>query len=173
MQIANFVAATLGCRFLFFCMKKYRFVLPALTLLFLCSHCSKPLAPTYLGYENFRVEKVGLQKNVLATDIKLYNPNRFPLQLKSASLDVYMNNDYLGHTALETLITLPAKDTSYIPLTLQANTKDVLSNAWKVFLNPEVKIKITGSAKAGRSGIFVNLPVDYEGTQRIELANLR
>jgi hypothetical protein len=49
----------------------------------------------------------------------------------------------------------------------------VLSNALKVFLNPDVRIKITGSAKAGRGGIFLNVPIDYEGTQRIELANIR
>jgi LEA14-like dessication related protein len=140
---------------------------------FVCSNCGKPLAPKYLGYDNFRVQKVGLQNNLLATNIKLYNPNRYPLQLKSASIDVYFNNNFLGHSSLDTLIILPAKDTSYVPLTLQAKAKDVLSNALKVFFNPDVKVKITGSAKAGRSGFFVNVPIDYEGTQRIELSDFK
>jgi len=135
--------------------------------------CSKPKAPTYLGYENFRLKKAGLGNNVLATDVKLYNPNSYPLQLKSASLDVYFNNNYLGHSSLDSLIILPAKDTAYVPLQLQAKAKDVLSNALKVFLNPEVKVKITGSAKAGRSGIFLNIPIDYEGVQHINLSDFR
>ncbi|HET7897971.1 MAG TPA: LEA type 2 family protein, partial [Flavisolibacter sp.] len=116
---------------------------------------------------------VGLQNNLLATDIKLYNPNSYPLQLKSASMDVYFNDNFLGHSSLDTLINLPGKDTSYVPLTMQAKAKDVLSNAWKVFLNPDVKIRITGTAKAGRSGFFVNIPIDYEGVQRVELSGLR
>lgn len=152
---------------------KTKYSLLILAVAFLCSQCSKPLAPKYLGYQNFRMEKVGFKNNILATDVKLYNPNAYPLQLKSASMDVYFNNDYLGHSFLDTLITLPGKDTTYIPLQLQANTKDVLSNAWKVLLNPDVKIRITGSAKAGRSGFFVNVPINYEGVQRIDFSEIR
>lgn len=139
----------------------------------LCSSCGKPLAPEYLGYQNFRLAKAGLENNVLATDVKIYNPNRYALQVKSASVDVYLNDSYLGHSSLDTLIVLPAKDTAYVPLQLQAKAKDVLSNAAKILLNPNVKFKITGSVKAGRGGFFRNVPVDYEGTQRIDLNSFR
>lgn len=137
------------------------------------SSCSRPRAPQYLGYQNFRMVKAGLKNNVLATDIKLYNPNGYPLQLKSASLDVYFNNSFLGHSSLDTLLVLPARDTAYVPLQLQVNTKDILNQALKVYLNPDVQIKITGTAKAGRSGFFVNVPINYEGVQRINLAGFR
>ena len=164
----------MSCRF-FLCrqMRKMKlFAMVSITAALLAS-CSKPLAPRYLGYQNFRLAKASFGDNILATDVRLYNPNNYALQLKSASMDVYFNNSYLGHSALDTLITLPGKDTTLVPLQLQAKAKDVLSNALKVFLNPDVKIKITGSAKAGRGGIFLNVPIDYEGTQRIELADLR
>jgi hypothetical protein len=39
-------------------------------------------------------------------------------------------------------------------------------------INPNVKVKIAGSAKVGRSGFFITVPVNYEGNQRIELPNL-
>ena len=134
----------------------------------LLTSCKKPVTPTYHGYENFRVEKVGVKNTVLATNVKLYNPNGYALQLKSASIDVYLNNNYLGHSAIDSLITLPARDTSYIPLRLTASAGDLLSNSLKIMLNPDVKLRITGSARAGRSGLFVNVPINYEGTQRIE-----
>jgi hypothetical protein len=60
-----------------------------------------------------------------------------------------------------------------VPLQLQANAKDVLGNALRVFLNPDVKIRITGSVKAGRGGFFLNVPIDYEGVQRINLSDIR
>jgi len=135
--------------------------------------CSKPLAPKYVGYQNFHLKKASLNNSILSTEIKLYNPNGYPLKLKSASLDVYFNNSFLGHSALDTLIVLPAKDTAYVPLQMEAKAKDMLSNAVKVFLNPDVKIRITGSAKAGRGGFFINVPIDYEGVQRIDLADFR
>ena len=137
--------------------------------IFFLSACSKPLSPTYLGYDNFRVNQVGLNNTILSTRAKLFNPNKYPLQLKSASIDVYINDDYLGKSTLDSLIILPAQDTTYVPLRLTASAKDLLSNSFKILLNPEVKVKIKGSAKAGRSGLFINVPIDYEGRQRIEL----
>lgn len=144
-----------------------------MVMAFLLGSCAKPLAPKYLGYENFRLAKASFGTNILATNVKLYNPNRYPLQLKSASLDVYFNNNFLGHSSLDTLIILPAKDTTFIPLQMQAKAKDLLSTAFKLLLNPDVKVKITGSAKAGRSGFFINVPIDYEGMQRINLSDFR
>lgn len=138
-------------------------------VLFLLTACSKPVSPTYLGYDNFRVEQVGLNNNILSTRVKLYNPNAYPLQLKSASIDVYINNDFLGHSSIDSLIILPRKDTTYVPLRFTASAKDLLNSTMKVWLNPEVNVKIKGSAKAGRGGLFVNVPIDYEGKQRIAL----
>jgi hypothetical protein len=31
-------------------------------------------------------------------------------------------------------------------------------------------VKVQGNAKAGRGGIFVNIPINYQGTQRIQLS---
>ncbi len=154
-------------------MKHFKTVFLSSAILYLLSGCAKPLAPKYIGYEKFRFEKMGFRNNILAADIKLFNPNRYPLQLKSASVDVYMNNSFLGHSSLDSLIILPAKDTAYVPLRLEAAAKDILSNSVKLLLNPDVKIKLTGSAKAGRGGFFINIPIEYEGTQRIELTGIR
>lgn len=137
--------------------------------LFTLSSCSKPKGPSYLGYEDFRVEKVGVKNTVLSTRVKLYNPNGYALKLRSASIDVYLNDNYLGHSSIDSLITLPAKDTSFVPLQLTASAKDLLSNTVKIFLNPDVKVRITGAAKAGRGSLFINVPINYEGVQRIQL----
>jgi LEA14-like dessication related protein len=141
-------------------------------LVYAMSSCSKPQPPQYVGYENFRLEKASLSNSILATDVKLYNPNRYNLQLKSASMDVYFNDRFLGHSTLDSLIILPAKDTAKFPIRMQASAKDILSNSARLLLNPEVKIRISGNAKAGRGGIFINVPINYEGMQRIDLTEL-
>lgn len=144
----------------------------AILVVYALSSCGKPQPPQYVGYQNFRVEKASLSGSILATDIKLYNPNSYNLQLKSANLDVYFNDKYLGHSALDSLIVLPAKDTTTFPLRMQASAKDIVSNGAKLLLNPTVKIRIAGNAKAGRSGVFINVPINYEGVQRIDLTEL-
>jgi len=147
-------------------------LLAGLVLLYTLSSCSKPQPPQYAGFENFRIEKASISNSILATDVKLYNPNGYNLQLKSADLEVYMNDKYFGRSVLDSLITLPSKDTAIFPLRMQASAKDILSNGAKLFMNPDVKIRITGNAKAGRSGVFVNVPINYEGMQRINLQEL-
>ena len=146
-------------------MKPYLFIIAVVLLL---SACRTPASPTYIGYDDFKVEQVGLKNTILSTRVKLYNPNAYPLQLKSASIDVFLNNDFLGHSNLDSLIVLPGKDTSYVPLRLTASAKDLLSSTLKVWLNPEVTVKIKGTARAGRGGLFINVPIDYEGKQKIE-----
>lgn len=152
-------------------MKGIKF-LTGLAFVLAVAGCSKPQPPKYVGYENFRLEKATFSQAVLASNIKLYNPNGYNLELKSADLDVYFNDKFLGHSALDSLITLPAKDTTSFPLRMTASPKDILSNSAKLLLNPDVRIRIEGSAKAGRGGLFINVPIKYEGTQRIDLKGL-
>jgi LEA14-like dessication related protein len=131
--------------------------------------CRKPKDLEYLDVENLHVKKAGLSESIVGADIKYYNPNTFNLQLKKANLDVYINDKYVGHSDLDTLIHIPSKDTFYIPITMKLNLGDFLKNAVQLFLNPEVRLKIEGTAKVGKSGIYKNVPVNYEGRERIDV----
>ncbi len=131
--------------------------------------CGKPQRPVYQGFQNLRIEAIGVKQNVVAADLQFYNPNRYPLNIKQAGLDVYFNDRLVGHSALDSLVVLPGRDTSFVPLRLQASASDVLANAAQLLLNPEVNVRVDGSVKAGRGGVFVNIPVHYQGKQQIEL----
>jgi LEA14-like dessication related protein len=140
-----------------------------LIVLFFLISCSKPIQPTYLGYQNLRLGKVGTKSNVLMSDIKFYNPNKYALNVKEAEMDVYFNDRLLGHTSMQNMVSLPPKDTTFVPFTIEASMADILANSAQIFLNPNVRVKVQGNAKAGRGGIYVNIPINYSGTQRIQL----
>lgn len=137
--------------------------------LFLMTSCTKPAKPVYAGYENFHIEKIGLQNSIVGANLKLYNPNSYDLQLKRADADVYFDERFLGHVYLDTFITLRMMDTTHIPLSMQSPTKDILAQSGRLLLNPNVRVKIKGNVKAGRSGFFINVPINYEGNQYINL----
>jgi LEA14-like dessication related protein len=140
-----------------------------LILIFFAIGCSKPIQPTYLGYQNLRLGRVNGKSNVLMSDIKFYNPNKYALNVKQAEMDVYFNDRLLGHTSMSNMVSLPPMDTTLVPFTVEASATDILANAAQIFLNPNVQVRIQGNAKAGRGGIFVNIPINYQGTQRIQL----
>ena len=141
-----------------------------LITLFFAIGCSKPIQPTYLGYKNLRLGKVGTKNNVVMSDIKFYNPNKYALKVKQAKMDIFFNDRFLGHTSIVDLVTLPPLDTTFIPFVTEASMTDLLATSAQIFLNPNVRIKVQGNAKVGRGGIFVNVPINYQGTQRIQLS---
>jgi hypothetical protein len=84
-------------------------------------------------------------------------------------MDVFFNDRLVGHSVVDSLLILPSRDTSFVPLRVQAAGKDLLASAAQLFLNPNVRLRVKGTASVGRGSVFINLPVDYEGTQRIDL----
>ncbi|HEY0678353.1 MAG TPA: LEA type 2 family protein [Chitinophagaceae bacterium] len=147
--------------------------IPLLIILSSClfglSFCGKPKEPDYIDFQNLRLTKAGVDKSVLSLDLRYYNPNDFRMQLKEAAVDVYFNDKFVGHSMLDSLIDIPRRDTFSIPVLMELKLKDVLSNAARLLLNPDVMVKLNGKARLGKGGIFMNVPINYEGKQRIDL----
>jgi len=135
----------------------------------LLTGCSRPIAPEYGGIENFRVNTLGAGQSAISADLKYYNPNNFTLKLKYGETDVYLNNRLLGKTILDTLTMIPARDSFLIPVSMNVDMKQLYSNALDILLSNEVTIRLDGFAKMGKSGIFFNLPIKYEGKQQLDI----
>jgi LEA14-like dessication related protein len=149
-------------------MKKgmYAFGLAALVLLLACS---KPIAPDYRGIDNFRINSLGVGESAVSADLKYYNPNSFKMKLKYGETSVYLNNRFIGKTILDTLTEIPARDSFLIPVSMKVDMKQFYSNALDILLNNEVTIKLDGFAKLGKGLIFFDVPIKYEGKQKIDI----
>lgn len=130
--------------------------------------CKKPKGLEYVSTTGWKVEQEGLLNTTIHAEVRYYNPNRYPLQMKKANCDVFVNETFMGHFDLDSLLTLPAKDTFMIPVKMKTETVKLLK-AGVAFLDKEVKVRVNGNVKVGRSGVFLNVPLSYEGIQKIEL----
>ena len=83
--------------------------------------CAKPKEFEYLGFDNIKVLKWGLQETTVGLDVKFYNPNS-ELQLRRAEVDIEVNKNYLGRTVIDSTIHIPRKDTFIIPMTMKIGT---------------------------------------------------
>lgn len=149
--------------------KKSLYYLLLLACLFGLSFCGKPKQPDYIDFQHLKLHKAGLNQSVITFDLRYFNPNSYRLQLKQASVDVYFNDKYVGHSSLDSLIQVPAKDTFMIPVSMQIDMKSLVKNAMQLLMNPDVMVKLNGNAKVGKGGIFINVPINYEGKQRIDI----
>jgi LEA14-like dessication related protein len=130
----------------------------------------QPQAPQYAGLENFKVNTLGLGESVVAADLKYFNPNNFQMKLKYGEMDVYINNRFIGKTLLDTMTAIPAKDSFLIPVSMKVDMKQIYSNALDILLSHEATIKLDGFAKLGKAGLYFNVPIKYEGKQKIDIS---
>ncbi len=144
---------------------KYVFVLLIIISLLACS---KPQGFDYRDFRNFKIEKLGFNRSAISMDLVYYNPNNFGVQLRNIDCDVYVENNYLGKFQLDTLMRIPKKAEFTVPAKVEIDMKNVLKNSLTVLFSKEILVAVKGTAKAGKGGVFFNVPVNYEGRHKLE-----
>jgi len=112
---------------------------------------------------------LGFASSTIKVDLLYYNPNNFGLQLKDTDLDVYLDSNYLGHSAQEYQITIPKRAEFILPFEVNVDMKNMLKNALSTIIGKEVWVKVTGTVRLGKANIFKTFPVNYEGLQKFSL----
>lgn len=120
----------------------------------------------YRDFKNLKVEQIGFASTTLKLDLVYYNPNNFGLQLKYTDLDIWVDNNYLGHSSQDYQISIPRLAEFTMPLQIEVDMKNLLKNALPTLLGKEVMVKVTGTIKLGKANVFKTFPVLYEGLQR-------
>ena len=148
--------------------KKSLVYLYYLLLILLTAGCQKPLTPQYLGIENLQVSKLAANESLVSANLKFYNPNPYPLQLKHADMNIYIDEKQAGHSILDSTIYIRKQDSFSVPVTVNIDLGNILSNALQLLLKGQVKISAEGTIKVKKSGIGFNIPVHYEGYQNLD-----
>lgn len=131
--------------------------------------CSTPKGFEYKGVNNVKVNNIGFKYLDLSLNLVYFNPNNFRVDLKKVDCEVYIDNRYLGKYALDTLMHIPKKQNFELPSRLRVSMGGVLKNAFSLFMNKEVLIKVKGKTKIGKGSIFFDVPFNYETRQTISL----
>jgi LEA14-like dessication related protein len=125
--------------------------------------------PEFIEMRNFRVTDVGIKQSEAKMDLVYYNPNRMKLEMKSGEVDIYINGRFAGKSMLDTIISIPGKDTFSIPAKMNVEMKNAFPNALAMVLNDEVEVKLDGYVKVGKGLIFINIPVRNTSKQKLNL----
>ena len=140
-----------------------------LLLLLAMSSCREPKELEYRTFKNLSSEKLGFATSTFKLDLVYYNPNNFGLQLKRTDLDIYVDSNYLGHTAQDYQITIPRRGEFTIPIQIEVDMKNAYKNAIPALLGREVWLKITGKVKLGKANVFKTFTINYEGLQKFSM----
>ena len=92
------------------------------------------------------------------------------MNLKTAEMDVYLNKRYAGHSLLDTMVHVPAKDTFFVPVSVQVDMKNVFPNALTILMSDSIDVRVEGKMKVGKAGIYIKVPVRYQEKHAIRKA---
>jgi len=147
-------------------MKLFHFLF--LPLLFLHTVASSQVkALQYQDVSSVRVEKADLEQATLVADLRFYNPNSYRMELKDGDVDAYINDQYVGKALLDQRTVVPARDTFLLPVAITVRMEKIFTNALDLLSDKEIKVRLDGNVKAGKRGLFINIPVKYEGAHKI------
>jgi LEA14-like dessication related protein len=152
-------------------MKKYLFpiiVLGAISSIFL-SGCHKPKDLIFKEFKNLKMDQLSFSNAALNVDLVYYNPNNFGLQLSRTDFDIFVDSTFLGHSSQNIQVAVPRRDNFTIPLKVNLDVKNLLKNGVTSLFNKDVKVRVLGSVKLGKAGVYKTFPVDYTSVQNFSL----
>ena len=143
-------------------------ILFIVSILFLTASCRQPKLLVYKDVKNFKLNGFGLNNSSISMDVSMYNPNRFSIKLKDADVDIYVNKAYIGKMfVVKGKYVIPKADSFLLPINVDVDLKNVLPNALKLLFDKHIEVKVTGKIKAGKHGLYVTVPINYEGKHEI------
>lgn len=136
-----------------------------LVLLFggLFNACKAPKPLEYKDVQHLHMEGMGFKNVTVGMDLSLYNPNKFAVTVKEGAVDIYLNGYKLGTTHVAQQFKIPKQQTFQMPINLTIEYKNILKNAMDYLTKDQVTVKVNGVIKAGKGGIYINVPINYEG----------
>ncbi len=141
-----------------------RHVLVLLTIFLFCS-CKPSKDLIFQDLQGFSIKQTTPPSATVS--VRMYNPNKYKLKLKKADVSVFINGNELGKMQVAGTPIAPAQDTFLLPVTISIDPKYSLLNVMQWVMAGDINIKVTGTMKGGRSGIYKTVPVLYEGRQNL------
>ena len=97
-----------------------------------------------------------------------YNPNKFGVNLKNVNCDIFVDSMYIGKFTLDTMMHIDRTSEFALPARFEVSMANIFKSSVNMLFN-EVTISARGTTRVGKGGIYVNVPIDYSGKQKLSL----
>ncbi len=90
--------------------------------------------------------------------------------MKEAEGDAWIDGTLLGHFKMDTLVHIQPDADFLVPIQLKMDMKNFMGNLAMIISGKPVNLKIEGSARVGKSLVYVSYPIKYE--EKVKLNEL-
>lgn len=142
-------------------MKKILTVITVAVFAFTWVSCTPPKGLKYQDIETLRIRKD--KQYPFLVYVRMYNPNKFPLEIKYGNIETFIEDQPLGEIKLDTVIKVAGKGTLLLPLGYNPDYLNMFPNPDKQLAKQEQNIKVNGSIAVERKGKFYVTAIRYQG----------
>ena len=138
-----------------------------ISMSFLLFSCNGFKDLEFKEYKDVKLENLGFNKTTLSLKLIYYNPNNFGMELNHTEMDLFINDNYLGHVDQNVQVRIPKRDRFTLPIKVDVDMKNLIKNSLIGLFNKEVEIRAKGKIKAGKANIYKVVPFEYKTTQKL------
>jgi len=137
------------------------------------SSCHQPESPRFKHLENVVVELESLSSANLHAEAILHNPNKNTITIKSADIDILVDNKVIAILEQDYNIKANGNEDFMIPLDVKIKLKDLNLNAFGSALgligNKGQEIHYLGKIKVKAYGVPFSVKVDYKDNINLKI----
>ena len=127
--------------------------------------------PEFRGGESFKMGKIDGRDIQLTAGAKIYNGNGYAIKVKPSTLDVYIEDEYIGKVHLDKKIKMKANQETLIDAPMTATLAEgAMFRAMKLINKPNLTVRLSGKVKA--SVWFISKKIDVNETRTMDGLNL-
>jgi LEA14-like dessication related protein len=142
--------------------------LSALVIILTASNCKESIkAPEYIGSRNLKLDALSLTGGAIKTDLEFNNVNNFGISIKETNLKIFIENEYIADAQQTNEIKVEAKKHFFFPVMAKFSPTKILPNVLKWSGRKTLNYRIEGTAKVGKGGIFIRVPVKVNDVYKL------
>ena len=138
------------------------FLLGGLTaIIFILSGCAgwgKRLETPRITLSNFNVQEIKIFESVFTIEMRVFNTNDIPMEIKGLNCDLELNGKRLATGVSNVKINIPSYETAIIPMTLYSSVLDVVTVLRSLAETQKLEYKLTGRLRLGKGTMPSTIP---------------
>jgi LEA14-like dessication related protein len=146
--------------------QKIRLFIGLIVILLILSGCAgwgQRLETPRITLSNFSVQKIKVFESVFKVEMRIFNTNDIPLEIKGLNCDLELNGQRLATGVTNITINIPSYETGIIPMTLYSSVLDVMTVLRGLAKTQKLEYKLTGRIRLGKGTIPSTIPFRSTG----------
>jgi LEA14-like dessication related protein len=128
-----------------------------------CAGLGQRLEIPRITLSNFSVQEIKVFESVFKIEMRVFNTNDVPLEIKGLNCDLELNGKRLATGVTNVKIDIPSYETGIISMTLYSSVLDVIMVLRGLAKTEKLQYKLTGHIHLGKGAIPSTIPFTSTG----------